>query len=48
VLMNAALALATAAQSSDLKECVRIGVEAIDSGAAQAKLSQLRDLLSPE
>jgi anthranilate phosphoribosyltransferase len=45
VLMNAALALVTAGKASSLKEGVERGAESVDSGAAQGKLNQLRDLV---
>ncbi|HYA18565.1 MAG TPA: anthranilate phosphoribosyltransferase [Bryobacteraceae bacterium] len=48
VLMNAALALFTAGKGSDLKESAKIAAESIDSGAAQRKLTQLKDLVSQE
>jgi anthranilate phosphoribosyltransferase len=48
VLMNAALALLTAGKAANLQEGVERGAESIDSGAAQGKLTQLRDLVSQE
>jgi anthranilate phosphoribosyltransferase len=42
VLLNAAAALVAAGQALDLKEGVRLGAEAIDSGQAAATLEKLR------
>jgi anthranilate phosphoribosyltransferase len=46
VLMNAALALIAAGRANDPAAAVRIAAESIDSGAAKAKLNQLRDAVS--
>ena len=43
VLLNAAATLVAAGLASDLKEGVRLGTEAIDSGQAAATLAKLRD-----
>jgi anthranilate phosphoribosyltransferase len=43
VLLNAAAALVAAGLSSDLKEGVSLGAEAIDSGLAAATLAKLRN-----
>jgi anthranilate phosphoribosyltransferase len=43
VLLNAAAALVAAGLAGDLKEGVRLGAEAIDSGQAAATLAKLRD-----
>jgi anthranilate phosphoribosyltransferase len=43
VLLNAAATLVAAGLATDLKEGVRLGVEAIDSGQAAATLAKLRD-----
>ncbi len=43
VLLNAAAALVAAGLAADLKEGVRLGAEAIDSGQAAATLAKLRD-----
>jgi anthranilate phosphoribosyltransferase len=45
VLMNAALALVAASGVPDFREAVDRARESIDSGAARAKLSQLRELV---
>jgi anthranilate phosphoribosyltransferase len=42
VLLNAAAALVAAGLALDLKEGVRLGAEAIDSGQAAATLEKLR------
>ena len=42
VLLNAAAALVAAGLAGDLKEGVRMGAEAIDSGQAAATLEKLR------
>jgi anthranilate phosphoribosyltransferase len=42
VLLNAAAALVAAGLAADLKEGVRLGAEAIDSGQAAATLEKLR------
>ena len=42
VLLNAAAALVAAGLAGDLKEGVRLGAEAIDSGEAAATLAKLR------
>lgn len=47
VLMNAALALVAASKASDFREGVMRAEESIDSGAARAKLNQLRELVRP-
>jgi anthranilate phosphoribosyltransferase len=46
VLMNAALALIAAEKTGDFKEGAAIAAESIDSGAARAKLNQLRLMTS--
>jgi anthranilate phosphoribosyltransferase len=46
VLMNAALAFVVAGKATNLKEGAALAAESIDSGAAQAKLNQLRTLLA--
>jgi anthranilate phosphoribosyltransferase len=46
VLINAALALLAAGKAAEVKEAVARAKESIDSGAAQAKLAQLRSLVS--
>jgi anthranilate phosphoribosyltransferase len=43
VLLNAAAALVAAGLAADLKEGVRLGAEAIDSGQAAVTLAKLRD-----
>jgi anthranilate phosphoribosyltransferase len=43
VLLNAAATLVAAGLANDLKEGVRLGAEAIDSGQAAATLAKLRD-----
>jgi anthranilate phosphoribosyltransferase len=45
VLMNAALALVTAEKAQDFREGVTQAEESIDSGAAAAKLTQLRGVM---
>jgi anthranilate phosphoribosyltransferase len=42
VLLNAAAGLVAAGLAGDLKEGVRMGAEAIDSGEAAATLAKLR------
>ena len=42
VLLNAAAALVAAGVAADLKEGVRLGAEAIDSGQAASTLEKLR------
>ena len=44
VLMNAALALVAAGKAADFREGVMRAEESIDSGAARAKLSRLREI----
>jgi anthranilate phosphoribosyltransferase len=46
VLMNAALALVAAGKAANFKDGAALAAESIDSGAAQAKLKQLRTLLA--
>jgi len=43
VLLNAAATLVAAGLAADLKEGVRLGAEAIDSGQAAATLAKLRE-----
>jgi anthranilate phosphoribosyltransferase len=45
VLMNAALALVTAEKAQDFREGVMQAEESIDSGAAAARLTQLREIM---
>jgi anthranilate phosphoribosyltransferase len=43
--MNAALALIAASGISDFRQAMAMARESIDSGAAQNKLNQLRELV---
>jgi anthranilate phosphoribosyltransferase len=46
VLINAALALVAAGKAGDLREGAARAAEAVDSGAARARLVQLREAVS--